>query len=299
MFNKYMHLEKYGSDHVDGINMGIVHVFPKLDGTNASVWMTDGEIRAGSRNRQLSLEADNAGFYAWVMQHKSMFEPYFAKNPDHIIFGEWLVPHSLKTYKDDAWNEFYAFDVGVLRGGEIDYIPFDEYKGDLDAHGITFLSPFAVIRNGTDEQFRKLTEKNVFFIKDGAGVGEGIVLKNYDFRNRFRRTVWAKIITNEFKGLHIEQMGASLTSHVSLEEKIAQEVITKHIVDKAYAKIENSSEKPWSSHQIPRLLGMVFHDFVTEEIWDVLKRHKNPTLDFKFLRNLINQQVKTVKPELF
>ena len=30
-FQKYMHLERFGTDEVDGINLGECHVFPKLD----------------------------------------------------------------------------------------------------------------------------------------------------------------------------------------------------------------------------------------------------------------------------
>ena len=32
-------------------------------------------------------------------------------NPGCRFFGEWLVPHSLKTYREDAWRDFYIFDV--------------------------------------------------------------------------------------------------------------------------------------------------------------------------------------------
>ena len=47
----------------DGIELGKVYVFPKIDGTNGSVWIDDGIIKAGSRNRELTLDNDNAGFY--------------------------------------------------------------------------------------------------------------------------------------------------------------------------------------------------------------------------------------------
>ena len=54
-FRPYDHLEQLGRDEVELIELGRVHVFPKLDGTNASVWLdADGTtIRAGSRTREL------------------------------------------------------------------------------------------------------------------------------------------------------------------------------------------------------------------------------------------------------
>jgi hypothetical protein len=69
-FKKYMHLERFGTSEVEGIEIGTTYVFPKLDGTNASVWFEDGKIKAGSRNRELSFDNDNAGFYKWSQQSK-------------------------------------------------------------------------------------------------------------------------------------------------------------------------------------------------------------------------------------
>ncbi|MBM2095751.1 hypothetical protein JQW57_18560 [Sulfitobacter pseudonitzschiae] len=100
-FTKYMHLERFGTAEVEGIEIGVAHVFPKIDGTNGSIWLSDdGEVVAGSRNRDLSKGDDNAGFYAWVKEQSSI-KQYLAKNPEHILYGEWLVPHSLKTYRDE------------------------------------------------------------------------------------------------------------------------------------------------------------------------------------------------------
>lgn len=62
MFIKYQHIERIGTSEVEGILDGDCYVFPKLDGTNASIWMDDAELCCGSRNRQLSLENDNGGF---------------------------------------------------------------------------------------------------------------------------------------------------------------------------------------------------------------------------------------------
>ena len=68
---KYQHIERIGTDETDGILIGSVYVFPKLDGTNASVWLnSDGTIGAGSRNRTLSAQSDNAGF----VNHSHLFE---------------------------------------------------------------------------------------------------------------------------------------------------------------------------------------------------------------------------------
>jgi len=74
--------------------------------------------------------------------------------------------------------------------------------------------------------------------------------------------------------------------------------VTKHLVDKVYAKIVNEMDG-WSSKYIPRLLGIVFYDLVNEELWNIIKKKKNPTINFKTLNILTVLKIKEIKPELF
>ena len=109
-FQKYLHLERYGTDGVDGITIGQCHIFPKLDGTNASFWYEQGQWFYASRNRQLHIHEDNAGFMNWAITQDKLTQ--LAKDyPEHRFYGEWLVPHSVKGYRDDAWRNLYIFDV--------------------------------------------------------------------------------------------------------------------------------------------------------------------------------------------
>lgn len=295
-FHKYMHLERLGTNEVDGIDVGTCYVFPKLDGTNASIWVDeDGKLQAGSRNRQLSVGSDNAGFYNWVLENEDWFMGFFEDHPHVTLYGEWLVPHSLKTYRDDAWRRFYIFDVFNRNNGV--YMEYDRYKLALDDHGFDYLAPLAIVRNGDDETFEKCLEKNTHYIKEGCGTGEGVVIKNYSWENQYGRVVWAKLVTNAFKEVHHKEMGAPEVGQQTLEEKIAEEFVTQHLVDKVHAKI--TLENGWSSKMIGKLLGVVWHDLVTEELWEITKRYKNPKIDFKRLQRYTTQRIKELKPELF
>ena len=109
-FLKYQHLERFGTVSVEGIENGMCHIFPKIDGTNASVWLEDGNIKAGSRNRELTLDNDNSGFYNYIIKQQNIIE-FLNKFTGIRLYGEFLVPHTLKTYRDDAWKKFYVFDV--------------------------------------------------------------------------------------------------------------------------------------------------------------------------------------------
>ena len=296
-FKKYQHLERFGTSETEGITEGYCYIFPKIDGTNASVWFEEGKIWAGSRNRPLSLENDNAGFLNAMLNTcagagvKDLFEDH----PTLRLYGEWLVPHSLKTYDDDSWRTFYVFDV---YDGEKP-MNYEQYQELMTEYGIEYIPPICKIKNPTLEALQKCLDKNTFLIKDGMGIGEGIVVKNYNYQNRHGRQTWAKIVTNEFKALHGKVMGApEVTCTKYVEEQIVEKYVTEDLIRKVKAKIEND-EGSWSSKFIPRLLGDVFYDLVREDSWNFLKDFKFPVVDFKRLRNFCNQKIKYTVPEVF
>lgn len=299
-FRKYQHVERFGTMEVDGIQLGKCYVFPKIDGTNSSVWLgEDGALHAGSRNRELSLDKDNAGFLEAISKDERV-KAYLQKHPDHRLFGEWLVPHSLKTYRDDAWRRFYVFDVCVDADTQegLEYLPYEVYQPLVEEFGLDYLAPIRILRNGTLEDFLKCAEENNFLIKDGAGAGEGVVIKNYDFYNKFHRQVWAKIVRSEFREKHHKAMGAPVSENRLVEEDIVDKFVTSALVDKEFAKIVNETGG-WTSKLIPRLLSVVYHELICEEMWNILKAFKQPAINFRVLNALTINKIKQVKPEIF
>jgi hypothetical protein len=211
-----------------------------------------------------------------------------------VVYGEWLVPHTLKTYRDDAWERFWIFDVYNRKTEEL--TRYEHYATLLQDYGVDFIPPLAKVKNGSYESFLHVLEMNNFFIKDGAGLGEGIVIKNYDFYNRFGRQTWAKIVRAEFKEEHSRVMGCPENENKLLEETVAEEFISEVLVKKTYAKLAIDG---WSSKQIPELLGRVWYDFITEEMWNVIKKYPKAKLDFMTLRHFVTKRIKLNLPEVF
>lgn len=293
MFKRYQHVERFGTEEVEGILDGICHIFYKIDGTNASIWYNEvAGVACGSRNRELSFENDNAGFMNWVWSQRNIRDFVF-ENQNLRLYGEWLVPHSLKTYREDAWRRFYVFDVLDTATGQL--LPYEAYKSILDNYQIDYIPPLAIIKMPKEEDLYRCLEKSgQFLVEDGKGNGEGIVIKNYDFVNKYGRTTWAKIITNEFKEVHHKEMGAPLINGTSLlEEKIIDEFLTEEFIHKEKSKLELNNDG-WHSKLIPQLLGVVWYEFIREESWNFLKKHKMPKLNFKFMQQLAIKKVKTV-----
>ena len=291
-FLKYQHVERLGTPETEGIDNGMCYIFPKIDGTNAQLWM-DGGLKAGSRNRELSVDNDNAGFYNWALSQLPILN-FFHSNPNLRLYGEWLVPHSLKTYNDNAWRQFYVFDVM----DDENYLSYDTYKPMLEEFGIEYIPPICKVNNPSYELIVSQLDKNGYLIKDGSGVGEGIVVKNYDYKNKFGRVVWGKIVTNEFKAKHSKCQITELNGSTLIEETICNRYVTKALAEKEYAKIITESEG-WNPKYIPRLLNTVYYCLVTEECWNFVKEFKNPTVDFKRLQFFCTQRVKELLPNVF
>lgn len=295
MFKKYQHVERFGNEEVDGIELGVTYIFPKIDGTNASVWLDNGQVKGGSRNRELSLDNDNAGFLQWVISNPKIIQ-YLLDNPTHRFFGEWLVPHSLKTYREEAWRKFYIFDVTIDKDEGFEYLPYEIYSERLDKYGLDYIPLLIKYKNGNYDRFMQQLKANSFLIKEGEGIGEGVVIKNYDFYNKYGRQTWAKIVGNEFKEKHIKEFGANEIELAMLEERIVNEILTEAFIEKEYSKLAKDG---WSSKLIPQFLNTTWYEFIKDESWNIIKKYKNPKIDFKILYRFVLCRIKEVKKEIF
>ncbi len=333
-FRKYDHVERIGHDYVGGITLGEVYVFPKLDGTNASVWFEHAPgigwfTMCGSRTRTLTPQADNAGFHAWLLANEAPFlEVLNSGGEAWTIYGEWLVPHTLKTYRKEAWRRFYVFD--VYDNDQQQYLSYDEYHPVMKAAGLDVIEPLCIFTNPSGANLMYEAEANQYLIMDGAGCGEGIVIKNYDWVSDNGNQPWAKMVRNEFKEENRRSFGTTeKNGEFQVEAAIAEEYVTQALVSKTKCKIilelTNQDilagvEEPYGDtpdyhskcmarevrvrerHRpqiIPRLLGTVYHELIEEELWTALKQHKDPTINFKKLKGHCILRTKKYAADLF
>ncbi len=291
-FEKYQHVEKLGTDETDGILNGTVYIFPKLDGTNTSIYLNDGgRIEVASRNRVLSAENDNAGAYA-VLHSQDKFKRFFEEFPNRRLYGEWLVPHHFRNYRDDAWRKFYVFDVVDENGKYIDYY---NYASDLLRYGIFYIPLITILPNPTFEFVDEHKDDCNFLTKDGTA-GEGIVIKNYDFINKYGRTTWAKIVRAESRAAIKTQTPIQGNC---IETKIVDAFITPAFVNKELNKILNDNHGIFENKLINKFLGVLWYTFITEEMFHILRQFGKVTIDFKMLHALTIQRVKDIRNDIF
>ena len=301
-FRRYMHIERLGRDEVSGILDGTCYIYPKIDGTNSVVWLEDGEIHAGSRKRELSLGDDNGGFYASIKDDVNI-KKYLEKHPSHYLYGEWLIRLSIKYYDNNGWAKFYIFDVYDVDNER--YLSYEEYEPLLKEYQLLYIPLMAKLENPNMNDLTALVKSNHYLINDESKIGEGIVIKNYNYQNRYGRTTFAKIVAEEFfsakKENHVRKKDPVDSN--ALCQAIADTFLTNTMINKEYEKIAEELDLEHNEVRRDKVIGMllnrVWHEFLVEETPEFIKKYKLPVVDFKCLRKEVDNRVKEVKKSLF
>ena len=299
-YRKYMHVERLENEECDGLlQNNPVYVTAKVDGTNCVVWHNGDKVCGGSRTRQLSEFSDNAGFYNWLMSDSSeavALRTVVTDHPNWIVYGEWLgfakFIGQIKTYDSIAKGHMYIFDVYDTEADH--YFADPVWREALQSYGLEpyYVALLATLDHPSYEDVVEVAKQNKFLLTHAENVGEGVVCKAPDFRNRWGRNVYGKVVLEEFKQ-RMNQGGKK-------KEPIAREGIESDIVDywvtdaemtKAKAKVcvalevENFDKK--NGKFIGYFLEMIWKDLL-EEMSTICKQYKNPIIDFKILRNASN-----------
>lgn len=300
-FKKYQHLERLYKKEVNGIEQGTCYIFSKLDGTNSQIWMENGKLRAGSRNNVLELDKDNYGFYQYVLNNKELYLPFFTILPNATLYGEFLKKHNISTYRNNAWDKFYVFDVmltncyveyGIYHLTNTRYVEYDIYQKTLHQLGIPYVPLIAKV-NDYKGDFSEFLPQADFLLESGHG--EGIVIKNYDFVNKYGETKWAKLINENFSLEKGKPRPVRNEADNTLEQKIVDEYVTEHFVRKEYAKLVNAGVEKGIQGQ---LLRVVNQTLVDEEGDEIISQY-GMNVNFKVINRLTTLRVKEIVPELF
>lgn len=306
-FSKYVHVERYGRDEVAGILDGTVFVQPKIDGTNASVWYDADrdKICAGSRNREIAPEKDNAGFAEYIINSDDyvaqIIRDYCHKHPSLTVYGEWLgdptngskMLGSLRKYLSKG---FFAFDVREIpRTDETDrnlgYVhPSDVRYSDLTLLLGDHFVPSTVLDHPTIEQVTELAENNHFNLPDDV-VGEGVVIKNYDYRDAYGNMQMAKIVLDEWR--ERQSKNRQMASPQGVETMFCDEVVTSAFLDKCRSKVADKfgfDFDPKDKRHMGMFMSLIVTDAISEDTYDFVKRNRFPTIDFGQLKGLIQKR---------
>lgn len=300
-FLKYQHVERIGSIDTEGIlqNHRVI-ITPKIDATNASIWVDNqGNIACGSRTRQLSAEKDNAGFYAWVNSENleaARIRNFLYQNPGLRIYGEFTgmskFVGAIKDYNSDALGQLWIFD--VMDENET-YLDDEEWRDMLSKYQLDewCVPILAILDCPTLDDIQEIAMNNKFLLDNANHAGEGVVIRAPGWLNKYGRQQYAKLVLDEYK--QVQKAPKKKANIENVEQCIIDNYLTDAEISKTLAKCELNFDTPFDNHcgaHIGFLLNTCWNDSIIEEIKNILKKLKNPTIDFRVLRNLSDNKIK-------
>jgi hypothetical protein len=301
MFLKYPKIKRLGHEDTDGILTGDVMVEEKIDGANTSVWIENGTLKCASRTRELT--GGFNGFVDYVNKHDGI-KSYLNEFPNHRLYGEWLVKHTI-PYSEESYKQFYLFDIFVMpqelvkvnvlpemtqeeieeakmvetiRAGK--WMPRSWIMEQAAKHDIKTPEVFAELQDPLPDAINEYVGKTTLGEK-----GEGVVVKNEKFINKWGARVCAKVVTQEFKEDNAIVFGGNNKhSETYSEMKMVNEFMTAPRIKKVMQKLQPTIDKRLDKEHTSRIIQTAYHDMFEEELWSFVKKHKK--MDFDNLQRL-------------
>lgn len=257
----------------------------KLDGSNASFTIEDGELVCFSRRKKLSESETLNGFYNWVHENINIRNTYVSALEKHIIFGEWLVKHKVQ-YKEECYKEFYVFDI-YDKEKEV-YLSLDDMNVLAFHLGLKKVKTLLVaepeyFHNLKAEYIQNVVGKSDMTVKPNTG--EGIVLKYLDGKSE--QEDYYKIISNEFKEFNKQKMKKEIKNHDSVAdyaitrtrmEKMIFRAIEENRLKEEYLELEN--------------FGLVMKEVGQDFVDDIIEEEKENMI------GIIEKQIKKKMPHV-
>ena len=286
----YEKVERLAKEDCEGLLDGKVHIFEKLDGTNGVIWCGDDEICYGSKSQKLTEENSNRGFFNCLPPKHPLGE--LLRDLKYVyVFGEWLVKHTVQ-YPDSCYKKFYVFD--IFDGRTFRFFTYEELSKLCEGLKIKeyslenkdvvqLITPLSIMTNPTQIMIEEQIGRSKI-----VPHGEGIVLKNYNFINKFGRCIYGKLVDEKFK--EVAHKPKKLKSHIVTEEWLADKYCTEARARKIWAKYAMDNIK--DPKEIPMLSGYAFKDTVEEEIFSMIKDVKETPINFRNLQRAITKKVR-------
>lgn len=271
---KYVDIERLKDKYAMAFKTGEhITVSEKIDGANASIRYDaeTGSLAAFSRRQRLTEDNNLQGFYAYVLTLDPVKWADVTSNGRFIVFGEWLVKHTIK-YPDDLMHKFYVFDVWDTEADQ--YVPWFLTYQIAQALGLKTVPIFYDGEFTSWEDLYALVGRTEM---QAEPTGEGIVIKSQDrLDNKFSGTpAYVKIVAKEFSEVHQSKPQkeidpAKIAAKQAAEAQV-ETIVTQRRVEKTIQKFveDNLIPEDWDEKSLGAIAKIlpraVYDDCVKEE----------------------------------
>ena len=247
----------------------IIQITTKIDGANASIaWdETFKKLEIFSRTNLLNTSNNLRGFYDYI---KVNVEPNLdlSKYPNLVIFGEWLVSHTI-VYNKEAYNKWRVYD--IWDKSKQNYLSQDNVKKFCLENGLEYVEE---LYNGpfiSWEHCKSFMNKSIAYGPNQ----EGIVIKNQTKLDNsdVKFPKYLKIVNDSFKETMKVKPPKEIDPEVEAAKKkaieLANSIVTEARVKKILLKLVDEGIIP--ENLLPKDMGLVMKHLPKRVYEDVLK----------------------------
>lgn len=199
----------------------------KIHGTHGDVHRLNGELVVQSRNRVLSLESDNCGFYAFVMANRKIFDNMLdqlqAQGKPEFLSGEFAgsnIQHGVAV--TGMPKTFFVFNEGIYPVADqcnvFSIYQFNTYQVDIDFNKVE--KAWELLEELTLMVEEKCPVGTILNADSDNTVGEGIVWKT---------TYKDKLLVFKTKGVKHARVAKVKIPQVRADSEAVKTLVTEFV----------------------------------------------------------------------
>lgn len=271
MISSYGSIYALGHKAVATILDGEVEATEKIDGSQISFGVIDGELSIRSKGQELHLGGDNGMFNLAVTNIECMAGGFVA---NWVYRGEYLMKPKHNTLKYDRvpFQNIAIYDVERGPGTE-DFLRWrDRFH---EAYRIGFQA-VPTLFNGPGLTFERIQEYLELDSVLGGVKIEGVVVKNYNLFTEDKKVAKAKFVSPAFKETHQKEWKKTNPVQSDVIQDLIDSLRTEPRWRKSVQHLRDDGRLEGSPRDIGNLIKEAQNDILKEEedaIKDVLFNH--------------------------
>ena len=261
MLHSYGSIYALGHKAVQNIFDGTeVEVTEKVDGSQISFGIIDGELMIRSKNQAIVGDLGNNMFRLGVEQielRKDILQP------GYIYRGEYLSKpkHNTLCYDRVPTGNIVIYDIERSQGSE-DYLICHLRNTEAARIGFDYIPTFYAGPNINLDMVMKCLENDSYL---GGVKIEGVVVKNYNLFTEDKKVAKAKFVSAEFKEKHVKDWGESNPGQKDIIQQIIESLRTEARWRKSVQHLRDDGRLEGSPRDIGNLIKEAQSDILKEE----------------------------------
>ncbi len=271
MLNSYGSIYTLGHIAVADIFNGEVEVTEKVDGSQISFGMIDGELCIRSKNQQMFLGANN-GMFNLAVEKIEAAAPNL--HPGWIYRGEFFLKpkHNTLAYERVPKNNIMIYDIekGV---GTSDFLRWRDRIAESIRIGFEPIPVFFIGPECNLDWIKEYLKKDS--ILGGVKV-EGVVVKNYNQFTEDKKVAKAKFVSSEFQEKHVKEWKKENPTRKDIVSELIDTYAVPARWQKAVQHLRDDGRLEGSPRDIGNLIKEAQEDLKKEEeevIKEILFKH--------------------------